>query len=398
MIHAAAATVFWTCVAVVVWVYFGYPAALRTGLLGRRRSFTRRESFPLVSVIIPARNEESSIEAKIRNLLSSDYPRDRLEILIGSDGSSDRTAQIVERFASDGVGLISFPQHRGKSFIQNGLVEASSGSVLIFTDADCFVASHALRLLVANFADPRVGLVTACPCYRNADESSTTHNEGLYLRYETWLRNEESGRGILAMASGSLFAMRRSLWRPLDAHHGDDFVLPLQVARTGMKDILDTGVVAFTRLVQSEPQAMLRLKVRIVSKDFRALLANRALLNPFRYGAVAIALWSHKLLRWFVPFFLLALLTSNLDLLTSPLARITLALQAAFYLLALVGFVLRGRRNRGPWSVPLSFCVVNVAAALGILKCLLGRPSGMWETERAPSAETVRFDQRLSAD
>ncbi len=159
-----------------------------------------------------------------------------------------------------------------------------------------------------HFADARVGLVTARPRYLNGRETSITENESQYLRYETWLREQESERGILAMASGSLFAMRRSLWRPLDRALGDDFVLPLRVARAGLLNRLDTRVSALTRLSQNRVGSMLRMKARIISKDLRALLVHRELLDPLRHGALAISLWSHKLLRWLVPYFLLALL------------------------------------------------------------------------------------------
>jgi cellulose synthase/poly-beta-1,6-N-acetylglucosamine synthase-like glycosyltransferase len=379
-----AALVFWTCLTIVAWVYFGYPIALKIGLLGRREHFKGEDGAPSISVIIPAHNEESGIEAKLRNLLSLDYPRERMEILVGSDGSSDRTQQIVEQFAGEAVGLISFPQQQGKSAIQNGLVAVASGSILVFTDADCLLPPDAFRCLIQNFVDARVGLVTARPKYTNARDTATVQNEGLYLRYETWLRKQESQRGLLAMASGSLFAMRRSLWRPLERNLGDDFVLPLRVARAGMRNVYDERVAASTDLSQNNPEAMLRLKVRVISKDFRALLAHRALLNPFRHGAIAIGLWTHKLLRWFVPYFLLALFASNLSLLDARFFQIAFALQAAFYALAAAGLVLRGRVRGALWSVPMSFCVVNFAALLGTLKCLSGRTSGAWTPQREP--------------
>jgi cellulose synthase/poly-beta-1,6-N-acetylglucosamine synthase-like glycosyltransferase len=384
-------TLFWACFAAVAYVYFGYPLLLRWGVFGKRQSFQRGSAQPLVSVIVPAHNEESAIEAKIENLLASGYPRERLEILIGSDGSSDLTEEIVRRFAHAGVGLLSFPQQQGKSAMQNGLVAAASGEILVFTDADCLLPHGALACLVENFGDLRVGLVTARPCYRNRSQTTVTANEGLYLRYETWLREQESERGILAMASGSLFAMRRALWRPLDPALGDDFVLPLQVARAGMKNRLDPRVAVVTQLAQNRAGSMLRMKTRIIGKDFRALLAHADLLDPFRYGAVAAALWSHKLLRWLVPYFLLGLFAGNAGLLGQPFFRAFFGLQAAFYTLSLAGFALRDGVGRRLWSVPMSFCLVNFAALLGTLRCLAGRTSGQWKPERKEPAAIRRF-------
>jgi len=391
---------FWFCAAVIAYIYLGYPLALRLGLLGPRTAALTSPIRPLISVIVAAHNEETVIGLKLKNLLASDYPRDRTEILIGSDGSSDRTEEIVRPFAAEGVGLISFPQQQGKSAMQNGLVAAASGSILVFTDADCLFAPGALARIIDHFADPRVGLVTGRPCYSNESETCVIQNESWYLRYETWLREQESARGLLAMASGSLFAIRRSLWKPLDRNLGDDFVLPLQMVEASYKNILEARAVAVTRLSQSEPSSLLRLKVRIISKDFRALLVHRALLNPFRYGAIAISLWSHKLLRWLVPYFLLAAFAANLFLLDRPFFRAAFILQSAFYALALVG-ALRGTDcdrgeyletgaprslvSRLPWSLPMSFCVVNLAALLGTLKCITGRTSGHWKPERSHS-------------
>jgi len=375
-------TLFCICLAAIVWVYFGYPLTLHLGLLARRRPFEHGGDRPPVSVIIAARNEEPSIQAKLENVLASDYPRERIEILVGSDGSSDRTEDIVRQFAAEGVGLISFPRQQGKSAMQNGLAAAASGEILVFTDADCLFSPGALGCIVGNFADAGVGLVTARPRYENATETSVTQNESLYLRYETWLRGQESDRGILAMASGSLFAMRRSLWRPLDPNLGDDFAFPLGVAEAGMRNVLEPRATALTRLSQNQARSMLRMKVRIISKDLRALLAHRALLNPVRHGALAVGLWSHKFLRWLAPYALLGMLASNLWLVGQPCFRAALALQAAFYLCALAGFAWRGRALGFPWSLPMSFCLVNLAALLGTLKCFTPAGSGRWEPER----------------
>lgn len=391
-LHSVALFTFFVCTAVVAWVYFGYPLALALGLFGPAKRFIRRSITPTVSIIVPAHNEEAGIEAKIQNLLALDYPHEKVKILVGSDGSSDRTQQIVERFEKDGVGLVSFPQQRGKSAIQNGLVSLASGEILVFTDADCLLPHDALRSLLENFADSGVGLVTAHPKYLNETETSVARNEGVYLRYETWLRKQESGRGLLAMASGSLFALRRSLWRPLNCNLGDDFVLPLRAAHSGMWNVIDERIAVCTRLSQDQPATMLNLKVRVISKDLRALIANRALLNPFRCGALSVALWSHKLLRWFVSYFLLAMLASNCLLLNSRLFRLTLAMQIAFYSLAIVGFAFRNSAPRLPWSVPMSFCLVNAAAFLGTLRCASGHNAGIWVPDRRSGSAAVAFD------
>lgn len=373
---------FWVCAGIVVYVYAGYPLALALGLIARRRqppaTRTVTASLPSLSIIIAAHNEESAIESKIQNIFASDYPRELLEILVGSDGSSDRTEQIVRKYAGDGVGLISFPRQQGKSAMQNGLVAAASGELLVFTDADCEFGAHALRSMAIRFEDPEIGLVTGVPSYANESENSVTQNEGTYIRYESWLRQQESDRGLLAMASGSLFAMRHSLWRPLDRNLGDDFELPLRVALGGFRTVLEPGAQALTRLSHNSHESMFALKVRIISKDFRALRNYKSILNPFRYRGFAIALWSHKLLRWLVPYFLLGILFSSVFLLNSPFYRFVSALEIVFYAIALLGLVFAGPRIRFPWSIATSFCIVNLAAFFGTLKSFGERGSGSW--------------------
>ena len=385
---------FCACLTVVAYVYLGYPLLLSWSVFGRRIAIRREDSqacWPTVSVIVAAHNEESQIEAKIRNILDSDYPRERIEILIGSDGSSDKTDSIVRRFAGQGIGLISFPQQQGKSAIQNRLVAAASGEILIFSDADCYFSSDAIALALQDFADPHLGLVTARPRYINEADTAITANEGIYLRYETWLRREESQRGLLAMGSGSFVALRRALWQPLQLGLGDDFVLPLRCAQARMLSVLDERISVVTHLSEDRPRAMLRTKTRIVTKDFRALLAHASLLDPFRYGAIAISLWSHKLLRWLVPYFLIATIVSTCFLLDRPFFRAVLAMQIGFYGLALVGCAIPERLRSFPWSAPASFSIVNLAALIGTAKCFAGRTSGRWTPARTRPS-TIHID------
>jgi cellulose synthase/poly-beta-1,6-N-acetylglucosamine synthase-like glycosyltransferase len=383
--------VFWCCAALIVYVYAGYPAALRFGLLGRERLVAENSSaLPPVSIIVPAHNEEHAIRTKIENLLASDYPKEKIEILIGNDGSSDGTEKIVGGYAKDGVGLVSFPQQHGKSAIQNSLVALASGEVLVFTDADCLFAPSALRILVSHLNNPSVGLVTGRPIFVNCDETDATRNEGIYLRYETWLRDQESRRGLLAMASGSLFAMRRELWRLLDKTFGDDFALPLHVSRSSFLNVLEPRATATTVLTQNRPHSLFHMRVRIISKDLAALLANRSLLNPFRFFGISMALWSHKLLRWFVPYFLLALFISNLALLREPFFAMVFAMQVVFYAFATIG-LLRESDSR-VLSAPASFCVANAAAFIGTLNCLFGRTFALWKPTRTGTAPASVFE------
>jgi cellulose synthase/poly-beta-1,6-N-acetylglucosamine synthase-like glycosyltransferase len=373
---------FWICAFLVIYVYLGYPALIASGLLGKRKKTHEKDIQPQLSVLIPAHNEERVIGAKLRNMLSQNYPLARLEILVGDDGSSDRTARIVKSMEAGGVALVRNQEPRGKSDIQNKLVEHSHGELLVFTDADCFLPANALETLVHHFADPLVGLVTNCASISNQNETAAVEGESLYWRYERWLRRQESDRGLLAMASGSLFVMRRDLWSPLDPNVGDDFVLPLRVARAGFRNVLETRISAETELSQNQPHSLFRMKTRIISKDLRGLLRNAACLNPLKVGAVAVGLLSHKLLRWAVPYFLIGLYVSNVFLTAHTFYAITLAVQTAFYALSVFGLLLGGSHVRFPLSVPVSFCVVNFAALFGTLHCLTLQSAGRWKPVR----------------
>jgi glycosyltransferase involved in cell wall biosynthesis len=378
---------FWVSLAIVGYVYFGYPLLLASGLLGSRKPHCKKRMTPTISVIIPAHNEEFGIEKKLQNVLALDYPRSRLEVLVGSDGSDDNTDDIVRGFAPEGVRLITHPRQRGKSITQNELVANASGEILVFTDADCFLSPDAISQIVCNFADPSVGLVTARVVYRNCNDTDVSRNEGLYWRYETWLRQQESDRGLLAMASGSLFAIRRPLWKSLDPDLGDDFVLPLQVAVDGHRNIFEQRAAVVSQLTQNQINSILRLKMRIVNKDLRGLLANRGVLNPLKTGPLAIALLSHKFLRWLVPYFLVNALVDNLFLLDKPLYQAIMLVQLAFYLSAIFAISLRRCWPGSPFSVSLSFCVVNLAALIGTLHCAAGRRVGRWKPVRQPSSD-----------
>lgn len=374
--------IFWLCLAVILYVYFGYPCLLRSGLLGWRKPIHRKHLFPSLSVIIPAHNEEAMISKKLENLLAQDYPAEKMKIFVGDDGSTDETPAICRSFEPMGVYYFRSETRRGKSSLQNELVARARGEILVFTDADCLLPRNALSMIAQNFAAEEVALVTNCATILNPDETGIVKSEGIYWKYEKWLREQESARGLLAMASGSFFAMRRSLWKRLDPNVGDDFALPLRVARAGYRNVLETRVSAGTQLTQNKADSMLRMKMRIISKDLYGLLRNPACLNPFQVGKVAIGLWSHKLLRWAVPYFLLSLLASNIFLAGRDFYGMFLAAQAAFYLAAAAGLLIRGLESRFPLSVTSSFCVVNFASLLGTLHCLLSGKAGQWKTVR----------------
>jgi len=384
-VSIALQVLFWTTVGLIAYVYFGYPALLwlLSRLKGERPAPPDDDFEPTVSLIIAAYNEEAVIAQKLENSLALDYPPDKLQIIVVSDGSTDDTAEIARDHAAQGVQLVDLAQNVGKASAQNEAVKQTTGGILLFTDAEAFLEPATLRRLVRHFKDGSVGCVVGQVAYLNKGETGTSEGEGFYWRYELFVRRSESGVGNLVMGSGATLAVRRDLFRPLDPAVSEDFVLPMGAALQGYRTVYDPTAIARLRLFQVSPQDMFRTKVRTITLDTRSVFLCRAILNPFRYPLYAWGLVSHKLLRWLVPYFLILLFVANLLLLRRPFYRLTLALQVAFYALAAAGYLWQ-RRGKPPrvLGIPFSFCLVNVAALVGVARFAMGKRAGRWEPVR----------------
>ncbi len=376
--------VFWFCILVIVYVYFGYPVLLL--ILSKIRlapPVQKIDITPTVSLIIPAYNEEKVIAQKIENTLALDYPREKLEIIVASDGSTDHTNEIVGTFADQGISLVGLNPNRGKSTAQNLAVAEAHGEILFFTDANAMLEPIAIRKIVSNFNDERVGCVVGKVTYLNENDTSVSKGEGLYWRYELFLRAKESELGNFAMGSGPIMAIRRNLFQPLNPNVGEDFILPMQVAMEGYRVVYEPEAISEEILYQITPASMFRTKVRIVSKDLLGLFLCRAILNPFRYPLYTWGLISHKLLRWLVAYFLIALFPLNLLLMGHPFYNLILALQIAFYPLALLGYLWqKWGKPLHILGIPFSFCLVNLAALVGVTRFLMGKRTGRWVPAR----------------
>lgn len=376
---------FWLTAALIGYVYLGYPALLF--LLERVRR-TRRATFPAVfeptvSLIISAYNEERRIAAKLDNSLALDYPRDKLEIIVVSDGSRDRTAEITRGYADRGVRLTELPHNQGKACAQNEGVRQARGEIVFFADADCFFPPDTVRMMVRDFAEPRVGCVIGEDVYVDPGASSVNRGQSLYWRYEIWVRQRESNLGNLAMGSGSIMALRRELFEPLDPAISEDFVLPMQCALKGFRTIHEPEAIAEARWELETPERLLRMQIRTITLDTRGLSMCRSILNPVRYPGYAWALLSHKVLRWLAPYFLIAALALNLFLLGEPLYRLTLVAQILFYGLAGLGSLFgRGADRPALIGVPFSFCLINLAALIGIARFVSGKKLASWQPNR----------------
>ena len=374
---------FWLLVLIIIYVYFGYPLlVLALSKLRPAPSVQKANITPSVSLIISAYNEEKVIAQKIENSIALDYPREKLEIIVASDGSRDSTNEIVRSFVDRRVKLVILEVNQGKSAAQNIAVAGAVGDIILFSDADLMLQPDTVKKIARNFSDEIVGCVVGKISYLNERDTSVSAGEGLYWRYELFLRNAESKLGNFAMGSGTM-AIRRKLFRPLDPNVGEDFVLPMESAIKGYCVVYEPEAVSRTILHQTKARDMLQNKVRVISKDLRGLFLCRAILNPFQYPLYAWGLVSHKLLRWLVPCFLIILFGFNLLLLDHPFYRLVLALQIAFYALAIAGYLWQ-RKCKPPriFGIPFSFCLVNLAALVGVAKFVIGKKSGKWEPVR----------------
>jgi cellulose synthase/poly-beta-1,6-N-acetylglucosamine synthase-like glycosyltransferase len=371
-------------IALTVYAFAGYPVVLWIVTRFKRMPIARADITPPLSIIIPAHNEEAIILDKLNSILQQDYPIEQVEVLVASDGSTDSTVAIARGLDHPAVRVLDF-ERAGKAATLNRAVEESRHSILIFTDANAILAPGALRALAANFADDRVGGVSANEVRRESGKTSPAgRGERLYWEYDKWLKRAESEIGSIVAASGSLYAIRRSLFRPIsDPAATDDFAISTQVIRAGKRLVFEACAITWEPPMPSGTVEFNR-RVRIVTRGLRSVWGIRDLLLPWRSGFYALQLWSHKVIRRFVGFFGAGILIGCLSLWRRQPYRLLTIGQILMYALAFVGWLGQDRTwARRPWFyIPYYFCLSNAAATLGVLAFLRQRRVTIWEPRR----------------
>jgi len=374
--------VFWTCLTLVVYTYALYPACIwllaRSCPRGSQPENDTAADLPRVTLLVAAHNEERVIEKKILNSLSLDYPADRLQIVIASDGSTDATPEIVARYADREVQLFDYHLRRGKSGLLNAAIAETEGEILVLSDANTEYQPDVIRKLVRWFADPRVDTVCGRLVLRDAQHGGNV--DGIYWRFETFLKNCEGKLGALLGANGAIYAIRRTAYVPIPGNTIiDDFVIPLlSKLRHRGRIVYDPEAVACEETAPHMGSEF-RRRARIGTGAYQSVPLLWRLLHP-RYGWTALAFLSHKILRWTVPFCLVALLVSNLLLLDRALFQAAMAAQAGVYGLALAGAYVPGRGL--PSKLVRSLTMVtgmNLALLVGFWRWLTSRQSGTWQ-------------------
>ncbi|HEY2322731.1 MAG TPA: glycosyltransferase family 2 protein [Thermoanaerobaculia bacterium] len=385
---------FWSSLAVCVYVYFGYPALLWILSRLRPRPVAEDDVTPYATFVVPAYNEERNIAAKIENALSLDYPPDRVEVLVVSNGSTDRTNDIVRGFDDPRVRLIALEQP-GKMEALNEGARSARGEILVLTDADFFLDSHSLRTIARKFADPEVGGVCgARGSGMQRDGDATGEGEGMYGRWDRWQKIRESEIGSVFAADGLLYAIRKELYVPIsDPAQADDIAVSARVVLQGRRLLFEPTATAWERSTVRAKEEFGR-KVRVTNHSVRALLNLRSAL--FTRGFYSVELLSHKLVRHFIPFFLITLFLASVALVRrGPLYVLALAGQLIVYTLAAAGALLRDKAigRAKILTVPYYFCFVNAAAFLGVLAILRGQKMGAWSHNR-PHADRASAASR----
>jgi cellulose synthase/poly-beta-1,6-N-acetylglucosamine synthase-like glycosyltransferase len=387
---------FWGAVALILFTYMLFPVIvfLRGRLL--RRPYQAAEITPSISMIIAAHNEAAGIAAKIDNILSLDYPREQLEVIIASDGSNDGTNEIVRGYAAQNVTLLALPR-QGKAPALDAAVAASHGEILVFSDANSMYGSQALRALARPFADAGVGGVAGNQRYLSKkSESLSGDGEQSYWSFDRKLKQSQSQAGNAISATGAIYAIRRSLFRGVPIGVTDDFAVSTDVIVQGQRLVFAPDAVAYEPVAGSGGAEFGR-KVRVITRGLRGVLVvRRELLNPLRYGFYAFQLLAHKVLRRLVVFPLLVLL------LVSPLLwnegllyQVATVAQLVFYGCALLGLLLSntplGRLK--PFTIPYFFCMVNAACLIATFNLIRGHRIDFWEPHRQAHSAAASAEQ-----
>jgi biofilm PGA synthesis N-glycosyltransferase PgaC len=377
-----ALALFWISVVLIGYTYFGYPVLIRVWAARYSQRPAAGRDLPSVSVVIVAHDEGARIAARIENLLALHYPMDRVEILVGSDGSTDDTAARARAFIEDGVRVVDFKERRGKAAVLDDLLPLCRGEIVVLTDARQRFEATALEALLRPFGDPAVGAVGGELILTDRPVATTvSRGVGLYWRCEKSIRASESRIDSTVGASGAVYAIRRELFEPIPRDTIlDDVLIPMRIARRGYRVVFEAGARAYDRPAETPRQEFVR-KVRTIAGNFQLFAREPWLLDP-RRNRLWLQTVSHKGLRLLGPVLLAAILGSNVLLADRPFYAGTLLAQGLFYAAALGGALAGTGRGGAVLAVPYTVCLLNWATAVAFLRVVTGRQRVTWE--RAP--------------
>lgn len=371
--------VFFASLFLILYVYFGYPLVAFVLSQLYNRQVKKNPYEPKVTILISAYNERKHIQATIENKLALDYPKDKLEIIVISDGSDDGTDETIRLFTDRGVKLIRQEPRRGKTSALNLAVPQAEGEILVFSDANSLYDRDCLKFLMENFSDPSIGYVTGKMVYVNPDGTTVGNGCSTYMRYENFLRDVEARIGSVVGVDGGIDAVRKNLYREMRPDQLPDFVLPLMVVEQGYRVVFEPRALLQEETLNN-PEDENRMRVRVSLRALWALFDMRKLLNPMSHGIFSFQLISHKVLRYLGILFLMLLYISNYFILkTSWIYKAFFFLQNMIIVFAATAHYLETRgKPSGILYIPYYFYLVNVAAGRALLKFLRGEKQVFW--------------------
>ena len=383
-LRVTAEIIFWLSAGALFYAYVGYPLLISLVSTLRPRRVKRADYVPSVTMIITAYNEEGALAAKLENSLALVYPRELFEIIVASDCSTDSTDEIARAFASKGVLLHRQPERLGKTAAQNAAVTKARGEIILFSDATSLYAPDVLRQILPNFADGSVGCVGGRLIYVDPGDTHVGRGAKSYWNYETFLKRHESRACSLIGVSGCLYAVRRDAYVPLYNEACSDFIIATKMIEQGLRTVYEPDAVC-TEETNQQHDNELRMRVRIIAQTFTDLWRHRAILNPLRSGLYGIQLISHKVMRYFVPFFLIAMFAASAALSGVSISyRVFFVAQSIGYLSGALSWLLEnlGVRSR-ILALPHYFVLANVASLIAMIKFLRGERYARWEPIRS---------------
>jgi cellulose synthase/poly-beta-1,6-N-acetylglucosamine synthase-like glycosyltransferase len=349
-----------------------------------RKPVDKKDIFPSVTLLIPAYNEQKVIEEKIKNSLELDYPKDKLEIVIASE-SSDHTNEIVSKYIDKGITLYGFENRRGKSVMLYNVFDKTKGEIVVFSDANALYKKDAIKKLVQNFHDQKIGGVLGSLMVTNPEDSSISQGESVFKKYESMLRNANTATRSIIGADGTMFAIRRELYKPISPDRGDDFEVALRVLIQGYGMVFEPEAISYEK-ASVDHQDEIKRKRRIVSWFWKsALILLKEMLSPFR-GYLIFQVISNKILRWLSPVFLISLLISSWFLAgVGYYYDVFFNLQVIFYSLAIVGGLFAKQADNKLQKflrMPFFFVVFNFAFLIGTFEGLFLKQKPFWQKVR----------------
>lgn len=378
---------FWVSVALILYSYVGYMLLTALISLFVRKKIKASQIEPFVSLLITAYNEEKDIGTKLGNSLGIDYPKDKYEIVVASDGSTDSTDEIVRSYENNEAG-VRVVLHRvegrlGKTAAQNSAVNVCRGEIIVFSDAASMYDRGAIRAIVRNYNDPTVGAVSGMYKYINKEGSPVGFATIMFWTLENFIKSRQSRIKTITGCCGCIYSIRKDLYTPLPPAIISDLVEPLTILQKGYRIVFEPAALAFEETTEKTKEEF-NMRIRVIVRGMNGMLFVRKLFNPFRYPFVSMQLISHKVMRWLVPILSIVVFVSNCLLAAkSQFFSILLIVQLIFYALAIIGYCLEKKRiHIKVLYLPLYFCVLNLASLISLYKVLMGENIVTWQTQR----------------